>query len=138
MSMTDHTEALRKIKELDDAGYNSAMVGLIKMDREHVLLAYAETLDNIRAVVDEALASAEQPTDENPEEAQTAPEDEEQKESSDEDIFAALGLDHFIPLIDRLGKGLRSDTSIKEDSAQPKKASDPIGDILNVFFDGRL
>lgn len=136
--MTDHTEALRKIRELDDAGYNSAMVGLINMDRAHVLLAYAETLDNIRAVVDEALATAEQPTDEKPEETQTSSEDEEQRESSVEDIFAALGLDQFLPLIDRLGKGLRSDTSIKEDSAQPKKASDPLGDILNGFFDGRL
>lgn len=132
--MTNHTDALKQIKQIDEEGFTRAMKGLLLGRPEQVLLAYAGTLDEIRVVVDEALASEDTGEDKD------APKESPEKDDAPEDIFSSLGLENILPLLQGLGNTLRGDTSIKDDSEQAKpKAtpSDPLSDILNGLFGGK-
>lgn len=124
--MTDHTDVLKKIKQIDEESLNEAMQGLVFGDPTAVTLAYAYALDQIRIVVTEAL-----------EDSEGAEKAQDEAEETPEDLFEALGLDSILPLVQKLGKTLRSDTSIKEDSEQSKPSSDPIADILSALLGGR-
>lgn len=129
--MTNHTDALKKIKQIDEESLSEAMLGLVLGSPDAVALAYASALDQIRKVVNEALESTQEADEPQPEPKDTA------EESGPEDLFEAMGLDSVLPLLQKLGGSLRGDTSIKEDSEQSKKSSDPISDILDTLLGGR-
>lgn len=129
--MTDHTDVLKKIKQIDEESLNEAMRGLVFGDPTAVTLAYAYALDQIRIVVNEALESTQEADEPQPESEDTA------EESGPEDLFEAMGIDSVLPLLQKLGGSLRGDTSIREDADQKKAPSDPIADILSALLGGR-
>lgn len=125
--MTDYAEALKKIKQIDDEGYNDTLQKFLMGDVKAIFLSYAQTLDRIREVVDQTLESED---DRNETEY-----GEKQEDTDPINIFGDLGLDSLIPLIRNITKTLHSDTSIKDDASQTAKdSSDPLSDFLSRIF----